>query len=57
MLHKKGMIDSGFVGHYLIGAFLVNGEFLDEFKNQACLFGLRGTDNELIVHGLIVCSF
>jgi hypothetical protein len=38
------MIDGGLVGHDFIGTFLVNGEFLDEFKDEACLFGLRRTD-------------
>ena len=54
MFHKKGIIDGGLVGHNFIGTFLVNGEFLDEFKDKACLFGLRGTDSELIVHDLTI---
>ena len=54
MFHKKGMINGGFVGHNLIGAFLVNGEFLDEFKDKTCLIRLRWTDSELSAHSLTV---
>ena len=54
MLHKKGMVNSGFVGHDFIGAFLVNGEFLDEFENETRLFWFCRTDSELRVHGIVV---
>jgi hypothetical protein len=50
MFHKQGLVDGGFVGHNLICAFLVNGEFLDEFKDEASLFGLRGTDDKRSIH-------
>ena len=54
-LHEQGMIDGGFVGHHLVGTFLVNGQLLDEFQDEARLFGLRRTDIETIAHILSFC--
>jgi hypothetical protein len=44
MLHKQGMMQSGFVGDHLIGAFFIDSEFLDELEHQASLLGLGWTD-------------
>ncbi len=54
MLHKQGMVQSGFVGHNFIGAFLVNRKFLDEFKDETRLIGPCGTNGELRVHNLMI---
>ena len=50
-LHKKRMVQGSFICHDLIGAFLIDSEFLDEFKDKTCFFRLRRTDSELVVHG------
>ena len=48
---KQGVAQSGFVGDHFVGAFFINGEFLDELKDKTGFLRLRGTDVEFVVHG------
>ena len=50
LLHEQRVIDSGFIGHHLVGAFLVCGQFLDKVEDQARLIGLRRADIETVFH-------
>ena len=50
VLHEQRMTDGGFVGHDLVGTFLVVGQTLDEFQDESCLVGPRGPDVETGFH-------